>query len=880
MLTIRAKFSLSFLLITLIVALLFGVTAYTISKKYIVEYFRAEMLRNTAHLASDIERFLTNKQQLLTRVAAGKEVQDFPINYRTLALARYFDKFDKEFPALSFINEGGVEEVYVDEGQLVERSRDFSQSKIFKAARQQPDTVAVFTEPNAEEFNKPTFVMGLGIRQYFGDVFEGVLVGKFPFPPIGKISDLTFHDSAMAWPSDSDHDNPTFHNASMVWLLDPNFSVVSASKEEASSSSFPEIYGGYKSLLLSEQPAINLVKVAGKDYFLAHVPIAKFGLHLVSSVDYEALISPAASLRNVIIVLGLFFSLFFGVLAAYAANFITKPIRELTDEVANFKKTHRHVTGPKASRDEVGRLVSAFNSLVDDLNRTTVSKEYFDNIIQHLNNLLIVTAADDTIQVVNRVACEKLGAKEEELIGRPLADFVAENANGHDLFEGGDPSHALSYSGERLFRSVDGHEFPVLFSRTTLQDQEGNIEGFVCIAQDLTERKLLEKQLRQSQKMEAVGTLAGGIAHDFNNILTAIIGFAELGKLSEGEVESNKEAFDTIFKSGVRAQKIVEQLLTFSRKAEKEKVVLLLPPLIKESVKLVRATFPTTIGINQRIDENCRAILADPTQIQQIILNLCNNAAQAMKERGGQLTIELAEEWIDKNTENEKLTLVPGEYARLSISDTGHGIPPEIIERIFDPFFTTKEVGEGTGLGLSVVHGIVSEIGGQITVDSTLDKGTVFNVYLPLSKERGLDLERSAPEDAVQGSGRILIVDDEEAILVMMNRMLTHLGYEVVAKLKSTEALEAFRANPSHFDLVITDQMMPELTGMELTKQLREIREDIAVILYSGYNENKTAEELQEIGVKALLTKPLNMKELSEVVGRVLSSCSVSMTAS
>ncbi len=381
------------------------------------------------------------------------------------------------------------------------------------------------------------------------------------------------------------------------------------------------------------------------------------------------------------------------------------------------------------------------------------------------------------------------------------------------------------------------------------------------------ERQQTEAALRRAQKMEALGTLTGGIAHDFNNILAAMIGFAELTKERLPKGSREERYVQRVLDAGVRGRDLVRQMLTFARQTEQEKKPLQLSSLIKETVKLLRASIPTTIDIRTHIKSEYGVTLGDPVQFQQVLMNLATNAAYAMREKGGVLDIELSEEDVPPgNTRG----ISPGSYLKLVVRDTGTGIPPEMVDRIFDPFFTTKEHGEGTGLGLSVVLGIMKQHQGHIEVESEMGKGSTFTAYFPRLEEEPMTEGEGEREEVPTGSERILFIDDEEALVEMGQELLTELGYEVTPCRSSREALALFRLDPSRFDLVITDQTMPEMTGVELAKEILHIRTDTPVILSTGFSHLVTADSLKKTGIRAFLVKPLTKGELGRTVRRVL----------
>ncbi|MCG8548935.1 MAG: response regulator, partial [Desulfobacterales bacterium] len=375
----------------------------------------------------------------------------------------------------------------------------------------------------------------------------------------------------------------------------------------------------------------------------------------------------------------------------------------------------------------------------------------------------------------------------------------------------------------------------------------------------------LESRLQQARKMEAIGTLAGGIAHDFNNILFPIIGFTELSIQELHETHPVAHNLQDILQGAKRARDLVNQILTFSRQKKVKAEVLTFQPLIKESLRLLRATIPSSIEIHQDLEQTPISIFGNPTEVQEIIMNLCTNAYHAMNEGGG--ILKLCFKRADSAPEPGR---PPGEYCCLSISDTGSGIPADVIDKIFDPYFTTKDQGKGTGLGLSIVHSIVQTYNGYIKVQSNAGSGTVFDVYLPV-------IDRETPGKAVAGKKvlptgqeKILLVDDETAIVKMVTRFLKKFGYEVTGLSSSVEAAQVFEADPSRFDLVITDMTMPEMTGAELAEKLLGIRPDLPIIICSGYSENVNRETIGKLGIKDYLDKPLLIDELSVKIRAVL----------
>lgn len=422
----------------------------------------------------------------------------------------------------------------------------------------------------------------------------------------------------------------------------------------------------------------------------------------------------------------------------------------------------------------------------------------------------------------------------------------------------------------------DVAHFDVLINTLRL-DHDFNPKGRILQIQDITRRRNAEaalrqseRQLRQAQKMAALGTLAGGVAHDFNNILTPIQGYAELGVTITEEGDELHEFMQEILKASDRASGLVEQILTFSRQAEQAVKPMLVTPIIKEVVKQLGASLPDEIQVKPSLKTERDLVLATPAQIHQIVMNLCANAEYAMRGGGGVLQVRMTNFVLHHRHGSEFPNLRPGHYLRLSISDTGIGMAPELLARAFDPFYTTKPSGEGTGMGLAVVHGLVTSLGGTVRAETEAGKGSTFHVILPTVEPQ---VEMAPTRDEVplaMGEERILFVDDERVILKMAARMLSSLGYETVVTEQSTEALDMFRENPDRFDLVITDHVMPELTGGELARELLKIRPEMPIILCTGFSEKLSALDAEKIGISAFMMKPITIRQLATTIRSVL----------
>ncbi len=423
---------------------------------------------------------------------------------------------------------------------------------------------------------------------------------------------------------------------------------------------------------------------------------------------------------------------------------------------------------------------------------------------------------------------------------------------------------------EMKFRNKNGQETWVSLSLDAVRDKEGNIIEFRAMAIDISKRKGLEKQLLQAQKMEAIGTLAGGIAHDFNNILTPILGYAETLLMETADKETKKkEHLRIIHDCALYAKGLVNQMLMFSRQKETEFKLLKPHVFVREALALARSFVPATMIIREKINENCGLLMVDPIQAHQVVMNLISNAHHAMEENGGVLDVVLDEIVIGED--NTIYPLKPGSYIYLKFEDTGYGIPPSIQEKIFDPFFTTKKEGKGSGIGLSVVLGIIRSHNGYINVRSKEGEGTCFEIYLPVYTG-DIRMEDKIKEDRPLESGneRILLVEDDKKVAFMEQHMLEKLGYHVTCRLKSTEALEAFRQSPHEFDLVITDLTMPGLTGYQLAEKISEIRPEIPIVLCTGYGEHVNKKQYDLKGIKGFLNKPAALKDVSCLIRDIL----------
>jgi len=495
------------------------------------------------------------------------------------------------------------------------------------------------------------------------------------------------------------------------------------------------------------------------------------------------------------------------------------------------------------------------------------SEEKYKNLVENIKEVIYTLDKNGLITYISPAVKTILGYDSSEIIGKSFVEFIYSEdlPNQKEHFEwalsgpiGQEEYRLLSKSGE--IRWVQISNMPIL--------KENQTVGLQGVLSDITESKRLQFQLQQARKMESFGTLAGGIAHDFNNILGIIIGNTELAMDDVPKWNPVYLNLEEIIDASLRARDVVRQLLSFARRTNIEKKPINIDQILKESLKLLRSSIPTSIEIRQNIPKDIDTILANPTQINQVLINLSTNAHHAMP-KGGVLEIGLKNVDLDEDKAAQYPDLNPGRYVNLKVSDTGHGIPAKVMDRIFDPYFTTKEMGKGTGLGLSVVHGIVKSHDGAISVKSEHGQGTTFSIFFPVVETLAA-IEIETDEELPTGNERILFVDDEKSILAAGQNRLERLGYKVEIRINPVEALELFSANSDQFDLVITDMTMPKMTGDRLVQEILRIRPDMPIILSTGFNEKIDKEKAKQIGIRQYIEKPINRRILAKVVRDVL----------
>jgi PAS domain S-box-containing protein len=487
--------------------------------------------------------------------------------------------------------------------------------------------------------------------------------------------------------------------------------------------------------------------------------------------------------------------------------------------------------------------------------------------VEQASESVVMAGLDGLIMYVNAAFEGINGRRKEQSLGKSYFEFLTNEPQEtaiRDAFRRGG-----QWTGRLTRRVGEGDRRELDVAISPVRDQTGRILSFLVVERDITREVKLQQHLRQAQKAEALGTLAGGIAHDFNNVLSTIAVNSELALMElEGNARS-QSPLPLVLQAVQRGKELVQQIITFSRRREHERKPMKISPVLKETLKLLRSSLPPTIEIQEDIMMHADTVLADPSQIHQILVNLCNNAAYAMREEGGKLSVRMTATDVDAAMSALYPDLKPGPYVRLTVGDSGAGMSPEVMDRMFDPFFTTKKTGEGSGLGLSVVQGIVKSYGGTITAYSKVGQGSTFSVFLPRI-EGEPQPKRVPPEKITGGKERILVVEDEEAQLESYRNALQKLGYEVVARTSSAAALADFRSDPDAFDLVITDQAMPQMTGARLAEEMLKIRPSLPIVLCTGFSEVVNGEAAGRIGIREFLMKPFSIGEVAGAVRRAL----------
>ncbi len=621
----------------------------------------------------------------------------------------------------------------------------------------------------------------------------------------------------------------------------------------------------------------------------------KLSWRLIAQHNSNVVLKPVDNLQRSFFIFSLVL-IIIGILIALFISFtISKPIIKLKETVYKFGKGELGTRVNHADfKSEIGQLALSFNEMADSLQKAIAdldeeinirkqaeeafkeSEERYRVLFDQSRDGINIFTSDKRILDVNKKIVELTGYSKEELLTMGLQDIyspaksetkkrIAEMSKGVDskLFE----VDLITKSGARI---------PVEIGATGLKNFYGNKIVFQGNIRDISERRRIEKekekletQLRQSHKLEAIGTLTGGIAHDFNNILGIIIGNIELTIDEVPDWNPGRLNLEEAKLACLRAKDVVRQLLNFSRKSEHKRKPVKIHSIITESIALLRASIPTTIRIQSNFEDNLGIINADPTQVHQVLINLCTNGAHAMEEKGGILEIGLSQIELDEETQIEFQSLESGKYIQLTVNDNGSGIDSEILERVFDPYFTTKDIGKGSGMGLAVVHGIMKNHDGAVSLKSEPGKGTTVKVLFPVVDDSPQP-EKIPTGEIPGGNERILFIDDEEGLIKIGKQMLEKLGYHVEIQTDPTKALELIHSNPNLFDLVITDMTMPQMTGYELAKEILTTSPKMPIILCTGFSKKVNGKSASEMGIRMCIEKPLNKQKLAIAVREVL----------
>lgn len=488
--------------------------------------------------------------------------------------------------------------------------------------------------------------------------------------------------------------------------------------------------------------------------------------------------------------------------------------------------------------------------------------------VEQSTESIVITGVDGSILYVNAAFEVISGYAPGEVLGKS-PDLLRSDKHDDEFYEKllATISAGSKWEGHITSCRKGGDLFDVEGVIYPIHDDSGAVLNYVAIGRDITQELALEKHMRQTQKMNAIGELAGGVSHDFNNILTAILGYVALCMNSVEEDSKVHGYLKEVVKAGDRAAKLVQQILTFSRQEEQDFLSVDLQPVVEDSLSMVQTTIPSNIKVETDIDGSCGTVFGDTTQLQQVVVNLCTNAVHALGEEKGVLSVSLKQiELLGKKHGGRVVDLDPGLYACITVSDTGCGMAPEILERIFEPYYTTKKKGEGTGFGLSIVHGIARKHGGYIAVESEMEKGTTFRLYLPLLIENAEEEQKAIDLSTPEGFGHILFVDDDDAVLSMGSEIFESFGYTVATAVDGKQALELFRQDPEAFDALVSDYSMPEMNGYELISECLSLHPGLPAILCSGYMEKADGESLKDLGDTVFMSKPLDWRKLSRTL--------------
>lgn len=843
----------NFILIALFPVLIFGVATLLLMSKSLTEEINNKNFSLATSIASEVEVFLREPLSLIQQVV---EVVSTPGVLSENGVDGYLETVVENYPFFEMVqildSDGRVRKVAPYEEDYI--GTDMSRQEFYKETieNKKPSWSSTFISMRT---GSPTLSLSIptgnsGISMIVGYVNLAVLSKM-----IEKISDS--HQYVII----TDRIGTVIaNNISRRVQQRDNIGTLDHIRESVIRSENTFITTDLKMKVIASVVPVSLTD--WKVFFLQH---------------YDDALAPVTKIRYML----LFGIVLTGILAAFSAFLgakrISKPFIRLVEDVHRVAEGDYTLVSKKDGFKELEELDESFRKMAEAISQREQSilesEQVHRELVEALPHGIQENDLDGIITFTNSAYDRIFEAEKGEAIGQPIWRTEISSAQKLRLQEkfklivDEQPPPVPHTSKAKTYR---GNQIDIQIDWQYKRNQSGELIGFISVLTDITEKKVLESHLRQAQKMEAIGTLAGGIAHDFNNILSVILGYSELIMSTKAMDAKSEEYQQHIVSASLRARDLVQHLLIFSRKKEHAKGQVDIYGIVAEAVKFLRATLPTTISFELDLEEKTGTIVADATQIHQVVFNLCTNAAHAMeKSGGGVLTVSLSSAVISDMDVIRIKGLEPGNYARLAVCDTGEGISEKDIARIFDPFFTTKETGKGTGMGLAVVHGIVSSHSGVINVSSEMGKGTVFEVWLPLVEKR-LKPKVTGISLLTEGRGHLLIVDDEEDIARISMLLLQDVGYQVTACNDSKEAYALVEREPEKFDLMITDQTMPGMTGIELSKKVAALRPDMPILLCSGYSSTLTDKQVAEAGVWKTVLKPVDRDALLTTVTALL----------
>lgn len=849
--SLKNVLTINFILIAVLPILIVGIVSHSLLTQSLSKAITAKNLSLAQSLSGEVETFLTHPLSVLKQVREVVDAQDLITNKSMDSLLGSIIRNYTLFDMIQILDSNGIVKfISPYNHEFIGNNMSnlpFYQSTIRgKKHFWSPTFISMQT-------GNPTLTLSLPIK-------DGIIVG---YLNLKILSDITgkIQESGHGFAIITDQKGNTLAHPEIKNVTEQlnlkNLIIVSKGLSGNE--------GTYEDILGQEE-VIGSISIVPQTRWLVII--------IQKSSDAFALVFKV----KLIIAIGVLCTAIIAVLIALGS--LEKTLKPLSFLISRFKR----VAGGKYDiTDTLPKSYYEINELSDNFEKMTEAVRDRENSLQDRERLYrsLVEAIpygiqdndlEGTITFTNSAYDLIMGCSEGERIGLPIWANAVNSSDKRQLqeyFTTLVKEQPLPTPYITKISTEKGNKIELQVDWDYRRDSQGKLTGFISVITDITDRKMMEESLRQSQKMEAIGTLTGGIAHDFNNILAAILGYSELVLDDLPHESESREDLEAVIDAAKRAKDLVKHMLTFSRKTEQDVGPIEIYLVVKEALKLLRASIPSTIRIIQDIDVETGVVKADPTQIHQVLMNLCTNATHAMEDHGGVLEVHLGATHLTEGDLATEPELNPGPYINLSVSDTGKGINPELIGRIFDPFFTTKETGKGTGMGLSVVHGVVKKHGGMIKVKSILGGGTKFDIFLPKEEiEYKQEIKSIGPLPV--GNESILVIDDEKPILNMIKVFLERQGYKVTIESKSKNAFALFCSQPEAFDLIISDQTMPDMTGEHLAYKVLDIRKDMPIILCTGFSSSIDKEKSLAAGIKAFVMKPISHNDLAVLIRKVL----------